>query len=286
MLKAEQKSDSAGSYYLRELPEEFLDRVNRLWSERIRPAWRKTHEEIREAKKKLDELDQKAITGPLTIEEQWEPAKLIGQVEDENAALPAIDAILTEAPDHVGAHFAKGSILLEQQKAEGIEHLEKAMQLNPNVTGEASALLSGFYLDQGNKELAETFRKRTDQHYEQERKLQEQAMNFSLDDNLIAHDLDDDTVKELQHQLRNVRGLSEAFLVRKVIEGSPSSLYVLAVLAGFTWRAGRNDKHIDQLFNELTNLSKLPSPIVFLSLDGPHSYLLIKIQAIPGAKVF
>ncbi|HJP90650.1 MAG TPA: M48 family metalloprotease [Pyrinomonadaceae bacterium] len=178
VLEAEQKKQSAESYYLRELPENFLIQINRLWSERIRPTWRNSHEEIKQAKKKLDVLDQKAAAGSLTVEEQWERAKLIVQVKDENAALPAIDAILNEKPDHVGSHFAKGAILLEQHNPQGIQHLEKAMQLNPSVTGDASTLLSGFYLDQGNKELAETFRKRADQHYEQQRKLQGQAMSF------------------------------------------------------------------------------------------------------------
>jgi len=286
VLKADQKNESAESYYLRELPDDFLLRLNRLWSEQLRSTWHKSHEEIQQAKKKLDELDEKATAGSLTIDERWERAKLIGQVKDENAALPAIDEVLSENPDHVRAHFAKGAILLEQHEAEGVAHLEKAMQLNRDTTGDASTLLSGFYFDEGNKELAETFRKRAEQHHEQQLKQQEQALTFSINDNLIAHDLDEKAVKEIQRQLNTVRGLSEAFLVRKVIDGSDTPFYVLAVLAGYSWHEGRSDKHIGLLFNDLATVNNLPTPIVFLSLDGQHSYLLPKIKPIAGAQVY
>jgi hypothetical protein len=126
--------------------------------------------------------------------------------------------------------------------------LEKAMQLNRDTTGDASTLLSGFYFDEGNKELAETFRKRAEQHHEQQ--------------------------------------LKQAFLVRKVIDGSDTPFYVLAVLAGYSWHEGRSDKHIGLLFNDLATVNNLPTPIVFLSLDGQHSYLLPKIKPIAGAQVY
>ena len=58
------------------------------------------------------------------------------------------------------------------------------------------------------------------------------------------------------------------------------SIYVLGVLAGYTWRDGRNEKHIEPLFEELVNIPELPSPIVFLSLDLQHGYLLPKFAGI------
>ena len=64
------------------------------------------------------------------------------------------------------------------------------------------------------------------------------------------------------------------------------SLYVLAASASNTWRNGENAKHVGALFEELIQVKDLPGPIVFLSLDGEHQYLLPKMRAIPGAQIF
>ena len=211
---------------------------------------------------------------------------IVGSVKDRKEALPLVEAILREQPDHTGANFAMGSILLEQKNAAGIQYLEKAMQLERATTGDASLLLSGFYFDEGNKELAEEFRKRAEEHFEREQKQQEQALRFTENDHFIPHGLDENAIKEIQTQLTKVRGLERAYLVRKVIDGSDASIYVLGVLAGFTWRDGQNAKHLDPLFEELANIPGLPSPMVFLSLEGQYAGLLHKVDEIDGALLF
>ena len=147
-------------------------------------------------------------------------------------------------------------------------------------------MLSGFYFDQGNKELAEEFRKRAGDYVEKQQRQQEKALNFSDKDRFVPHGLDEAVVKELRSKLPEVHGLGAAFLVRKVIDEPEFSIYVLGVLASFTWKDGRSDKHIQPLFEELMNVPGLPSPIVFLSLDGEHSYLLQKLSRVEGAQLF
>jgi Zn-dependent protease with chaperone function/predicted DNA-binding protein len=286
LLQADAQEQSAASYYLKELPEDFLPRSNRLWRERIAHFWSQSHEELQKAEKRLKHLDAEAETRALTLDERWERIMLLGQVEDSNAALPSIEAILRDHPEHARAHFALGAILLEQKNPAGVEHLEKAMQLDPTAIGHASTILSGFYFNQGNKELAEEFSKRAAAQFEKERKQQERAMSFSADDHLMPHGLAAELVSQLQAQLKKVHGLNEAYLVRKAIEDSEMSLYVLAASAGFTWKNGESGKHVDALFRQLLEIRDLPAPLVFLSLDGEHGYLIDKLKGIPGAQLF
>jgi Zn-dependent protease with chaperone function len=286
LLEADEKSQSAAPYYIKELPEEFLPWLNRLWRERIARSWSQTHEQIKQAQKRFNELEELANTRPLTLDEQWERVTVLGKTKEPADTLPALDAILNEYLDHVSANFAKGAILLEQKNSEGIGYLEKAMQLEPATTVDASLLLSGFYFEQGNRQLAEAFRKRASEYSEQERKEQEEALCFSINDHFIPHGLDEQAVNKLQNQLSKVHGLQAAFLVRKALGSSSSSIYVLAALVGFTWRDGSNDKHVGLLFRELVRIPGLPTPIVFLSLDGEHSYLLPKLAEIDGAQLF
>lgn len=286
LLEADDRTQTAESHYIKNLPGDFVRSLNRLWRERIAHAWSENHQQIQTAQKRINELDQQANKRDLTLDEHWERVALLGQIKEPPDILPSIDVILRDHPDHAGAHYAKGSILLEQKNPEGVAHLEKAMELLPATTGDASTLLSGFYFDQGNKELAEEFRKRAGEFIEKQQKQQEQALKFSATDRFVSHGLDEETVKQIQGKLRNVHGLRGAFLVRKLVDDSDFSIYVLGVLAGFTWRDGRNDKHVDALFEELVNISDLPSPMVFLSLDGQHGYLLQKLALIEGAQLF
>jgi hypothetical protein len=156
----------------------------------------------------------------------------------------------------------------------------------PDIAQRACELISGFYLEQGNNELGEEFRKRAEAHYQKAQRLQEQALKFTPKDNFAPHDLAEDRIKELKAQLAKVYGLAAAYLVRKIIDGSDQSIYVLAVVAGYTWKDGVSGKHVDALFDELSGKVELPSPIAILSLDGQHAYLLDRVSRVAGAQLF
>jgi hypothetical protein len=63
----------------------------------------------------------------------------------------------------------------------------------------------------------------------------------------VPHGLDEAVVKDLRTKLPKVHGLGAAVLVRKVIDDPEFSIYVLGVLASFTWKDGRSDKHTQPL---------------------------------------
>ena len=90
---------------------------------------------------------------------------------------------------------------LDQHNAQGVEHLEKAMALRPATIGDANARLAGFYFEQGNRKLAETFRKRAVEHHEKEERLREKAQDFSARDTFVPHEVSEVILKEIQDQL-------------------------------------------------------------------------------------
>ena len=287
LIKADVRSESAESYYLKELPEDFLEWLNRLWRERLNEAWNESHIQAKQGQKRLEELNSQANERPLTIDEQWERVTIVARLEEPKAALQLIEGIISEQPDHVAANFAMGAILLKDlQNADGIKFVEKAMQLDRGTIADGSTLLSGFYFDQGQKELAEEFRLRAEEHYELQQKQQEKAISFSEKDHFVPHGLDEQKVKEIRDQVSKIHGLDAAFLVRKVIQEPDTTVYVLGVMAGYTWSNGRSEKHVDLLFEELGQLNVLPSPVVFLSLDGEFHYLQRVLSSVDGALMF
>lgn len=285
IVKADEIKESAAARYLNQLPDDFEPTMNRLWRERVAHAWNERHNEIKMLRKRLTELDEQAKTRALTVDEQWERVVAVAETENREAAVPAMKALLDEAPDHVSANFTLGRLLLEQGNADGVAYLERTIPTSSNIASQACELISGFYLEQGNNEMAETFRQRAEEYYKKAMRFQEQATNFAASDKFAPHGLEENRVEQLQAQLAKVYGLAAAYLVRKIVDGE-QPLYVLAVVASYTWKDGVSGKHIDPLFQDLSAKVELPSPVSVLSLDGPHAYLLNTIIRIPGAQLY
>ena len=286
VVKADEIKESAAARYLNELPDDFEASMNRLWRERVADAWNEHHNDIKTLRTLLNELDEQAKTRALTVDEQWQRVVALAETEAREAAVPALKTLLDEAPDHVIANFALGRLLLEQGNAEGVAYLEKTIPSSPNTASQACELISGFYLEQGNYELAEVFRKLAEEYYRKDMRFQEEATIFAATDQFAPHGLEESTVLQLQTQLAKVYGLAAAYLVRKIVEGSEQPLYVLAVAASYTWKDGVSGKHIDPLFEDLSAKVELPAPASVLSLDGPYGHLLDHISRIPGAQLF
>ena len=271
--------------FLCELPDEFLTNTNRLWRERVGQTWNQRRDEIKSARKRLAEFAEQASSRPLTIDEQWERALALSEAEERTAALPALKALLDEAPDHVGANFAMGQLLLEEGDADGVVYLEKTMQSGPEIAAQACQLISDFYLEQGYEEIAETFRNHAGKYFQKAWQRRQQAINISPTDEFAPHDFIDAQITQLQLQLRKVRGLKSAFLFRKIVGPHEPPVYILAVMAEYTWREGESGKHVDLLFEELQTKVDFPGPVTLLSLDDENAHLLNGITQIPGAKI-
>ena len=63
-------TESAASRYLHELPEDFEPSMNRLWRERIVPAWKNRYTEIQNVTKRIAELDEQA---KIRIDDRFSP---------------------------------------------------------------------------------------------------------------------------------------------------------------------------------------------------------------------
>lgn len=110
-------------------------------------------------------------------------------------------------------------------------------------------------------------------------------MTLSANDRFESHGLTEAEVRDLKNQLARIRGLARALLARKIVEKPGDPIYVLGVIADYTWREGENDKHIDALLDELASELRLNHPTLFVSLDV-QKYLLPLLSNVPGSTVF
>ncbi|HEX5704960.1 MAG TPA: M48 family metalloprotease [Pyrinomonadaceae bacterium] len=274
--------ETAAQRYLREIPKDVTDSYDRLWREQVVDAWKQTHDYLQQARQRLAELDEASTSRPLTINEQWERAKCTANLSDTATALPIAQEVFRQDPNHAGANMAIGGTLLEQEDPAGVEYLEKAMQLDASLTGDACELLFNFYQAQGRPIEAETCRARAEEFYLRMQQLQDQAGYLTVHDRFEPHDLDDDAIKKLQEQLASVRGLIAAYLVRKIPEGF-DPFYVLGVFA--SWKAGESHNHVDDLIDEVGAKVHFSGPTMVISLDVKR-FLADTIARVPNSLVY
>ena len=275
-------SETAAQHYLKEIPREVTDSYDRLWREQVVDAWKQTHDYLQQARQRLAELEEASTSRPLTIDEQWERAKCTANLADTATALPIAQEIHRQDPNHAGANMAIGTTLLEQEDPAGVEYLEKAMQLDASLTGDACEQLFNFYQAQGKPIEAETCRARAEEFYLRMQRLQDQAGYLTVNDHFEPHDLDDHALKNMQEQLASVRGLIQAYLVRKIPEGI-DPFYVLGLFA--SWKTGESPNHVDDLIDEVGAKVNFSGTTMVISLDVKR-FLADTIARVPSSLVY
>lgn len=267
---------TAAEYYLGTLPEDFIQGCDRLWKEQIAQTWGEQHKLIAETRARLTELEEKSKLHRLTPDEQWERARCLAETKDSAAAVPILHDLIRQDPEHRRANYVLGAILLEQQDENGVEFLEKAIKLDAAMSGDACELIYQFLRNQGRQKEADSYRSRAEKYFEALQQQQEKVLNFTYKDRFETHDLGANQITELQQQLRNIRAVDTAYLVRKMVEGVPQPFYVLGVVPAY------DDS---ELVDQLSNLD-FSGSLVFVLMGGKYKFLRPMLGSIAGAQVF
>ena len=274
-LENDSQKQSAADRYLSKVPAEVIDTYNRLWREQIALTWKHTHESVQEARRLLAALNEAGGSRPLTIDEQWERAKCTTEIEGSGASLPIVREIIQQDPNHVGANFAMGAILLEQEDPAGVDYLEKAMQADSWLSVDATNLIYSFFQGQGRQPEADIYQARAQAWYERLQRLYQQALHVTTHDRFKPHCLDDFALTRLRERLTKIRSVRTAYLVRKILDET-EWVYVL-VVGGV--------KTLDPVMNELAHEINPGKLMVFVSLDT-KPFLTNPITRVPNAQVF
>lgn len=113
------------------LRDQLEQRFSREWQEAARPDWEARHRRAREAQRRLLELERE----PRRTPEEWlEYAALVEEHRPGTDAVPLYREGLGQRPAHAAGHCRMGILLLRQgREADGLEHLERAMRLEPGL---------------------------------------------------------------------------------------------------------------------------------------------------------
>ncbi len=284
---------SAAQQYLGNFLTKLTAYFDRSWKERNETPWRQKYASVQELLKQLRELERKAEKGQLTEEEAWNRAHWTAELKGSEVGIPLLRELLANHPAHAGANYLLGQILLEQDDATGIPHIEKAMSGDPHNVIPCGETIYCWLKEQGKLEEAKVYQERAEKHYEMMFRAQQERSFVIEKDQFAPHNLPPAAVRDLCQQLSGYPQVKEAYLAQKVVKYFPEQrFYVMGIAVRRAWYklAGSDDDA--KLLNKLAAELKWPEHVYMLIVNpasnesGARKKIGKKLRKIEGAAIY
>lgn len=227
-----------------------MKKANAIHFEEISSTWEETRKEHLENKKLIEkftetENEEKTIEYGIALED-------VGKTDE---ALAVYDKIIGINPSSAGALFRKGQILLIRQNEEGIDLIKKAINLNVNYAEAGLPLIENYLVSNGMTEKKTELDKWAWEKIDLHEKCEDELNNLYLTDEFIPCDLSNETIEKIKNIFKDLKGIKEAYLVKKVLQYSNLDFYILAVKHGEFVTPKRRQENLDSIVEKVTNLN-------------------------------
>lgn len=262
--------------------------VQKLWAKDIALKWwRDRHGRATALKDRLTLLEQVPTTVSTDVDRLWDKAMALLDLEGGKAAKPLLEEIINMRPNHVAARFHLGRLLLEDNSAEGVTHLQQAMELDQQCFPQACALLHNHYRLAGDTAQLRELDARMDRYQQSLAASQAERREVKASDTLIPHDLSEAELQKLRKSLECEPGIVHAHLARKELKFFPTQrLFVLCVYSRKPWHGLGNHDQDRALVNRLSQKLQLPGRLMVFAPSGSFRALAKKLAQMPGVEVF
>jgi len=198
------------------------------WEGGMKTTWRDRYIRAEKDRDRLDELKKFERDRVLTVDEHYDRARIVLDLDGETEATPLLRRVLEMSPDHIRASFMLGRVLLDDDDASGVTFLEKSMTDDPDAFMAGCNALHAYYRRTGQRERVREIEKRHDDQEGTLRTAELERQSVSITDSFLPHGLDDAQAEDIRIQLAGYADISRAWLVRKQVAMFPKKpLYVL-----------------------------------------------------------
>ncbi len=251
------------------------------WKEKVATPWRQKFAYLEEARTRLQALEEWSKIEPLSLESSWERASLTLEVQGNAAAMPLLQEILADHPEHLPANYLLGQVLLKQENSAGVKYIERAIDGNPEWVIEGCQLIYSFFGQRGEEAAANAYRDRIEAHYQRLSLARQERSTVSDRDAFRPHTFEAAEVEAIKQQVAEIPQVKEAYLVEKVVTHFPQwRCCVLGIVRkqGFI----ESEEAAPKLVATLVNTVQLPVEgfIVILNHSGNGRLK----QVIPGVE--
>lgn len=279
--------ETAAQHFLGAAVAALTEQLNQAWQERITPSWQQRYAYAREAQERLKDLERRAQAEALSRDEAWQRATWTEEFRGTEAALPLYQHLIAEHPDHAGAHFALGRILLSHDNPQGIDPVDKAMTLDADSILPGCELVYAFLKKHGRDEQAQSYFDRGVHQAELLERARQERSRLGFKDTYLSHQLPGAEVAHLRSELARYPQISGAYLVRKAVTHFPEKpLYVLAVTIPRPWYRYHSAAQDQKLSQQLAKEMEFPGETFVLVLNSETRKMRKVMKRIPGSEIY
>lgn len=279
-------TESAAEAFFGPALEAIREDVEKLWCKDIQKQWRERHARANALKDRLSSIEQTSASAP-DVDRLWDKAIALVDLEGGKAATPLLHQIIAMRPDHAPAQFHLGRLLVQENRAEGVTHLERAMELDEKCMPQAYALLHEHYRHSGQAAQLHELDLRMDRHEKALAASQAERREVKSRDTFIAHGLTDPELDALRKELEPELRILRAYLARKELKHFPTQrLFVLCVHSRRAWHGFPNHDLDRALVTRLSQKVRLPGRLIIFAPTGEFRAISRKVERVPDAKIF
>lgn len=260
---------------------------SRQWIKQAGENWKLRYAEYQEQKQQLSELDQSAKEGALDLNDAVAWGCLTEEFQSPEAALARFEQALEWSPKSAALRFARGRILLELEREEGLEELNRAIDLDADATVPACQHIEAY--------LARNDRAAEADPYRAKREAAELILDEDEGERTRAHrndifhaaEIDALTLHEVLRVIAAFRrkGIKKAWLVRKETSHRRDVPAYLLVCDA-TWSKHMSDRALRRLQNDLADAISVHLDLATFVLESGDNWLRKKVKAVEGARIF
>ncbi|MEH1864807.1 MAG: M48 family metalloprotease [Nostoc sp.] len=266
--------------------EKILAHFSQAWREEIATPWRQKYTDFQQSIATLKDLNQKAKTQQLTLDEATQRAFLIFEFEGEEAVIPLLQEIIHRDVRHASANYLLDQILLNKQDKIGIEYIERAIEQDSTIVIEGCQIICSFLKQQGKINEAKSYQERAINFHELILKAQQERSSVREKDKFESHNVSNIEVNKLRQQFSDRPYIITAYLVKKTLQYFPEKpLYVLALKREFTFLEGIEKPDHSKLVNSLLQENEFLGN-VFIFILNDHLNMEKKLKQIPNSMIY
>jgi Zn-dependent protease with chaperone function len=255
------------------------------WRDRISSSWQKYHDGIQAKRTRLMALQSGRAVTPLSEEASIEFSILEEEVgAGSAAALPLLRETVARFPNAAAGRFALARHLLRNGQEEGVQLMEGVLKDDPTALFAGSELLRDYFGERGDHGSAKLWRDRHVDEAIRRQRAQKERQRLLLSDRYAPHELDAATTATLTLQLKAVKGIKRAYLVRKVDPRSGEPLYVLGVKST-PFFSLHSQKRAARVVKDISETLVFPGETIVIGVDANLYKFARKMRRVKGSKL-
>jgi len=260
------------------------------------PDWQERHTAFRAMKEELESIEQKN-EDELSEDELTTKAISTWQIHDAQLAKPIFAKALQKSPENPILHYHFGMVLLEDEDPQGIEHLNKAVELESTRVGNiveqtytvpSLERMFTYFKTSGEEDLAEQYMDRLCLWYERYIGFLAERAGIKESDSYSEPELSQEKFDYLKEQLSAFKEVKRACIVKKDVKTCPEAAMYIVVVELSVGLFGNDQQKRQAVIDKICSSGILfPGHNAWVTdLIGAPPRLRSAIKSMPAAELF